>query len=280
MGALREIVTALTIHPGFRRTPIVCKGGTRMALGYGLPRPSTDLDLACGGAVDKAQVLEVAVAAITRERHRTVVRADIKQRGHGYLRLHWVDEAAAAEVQTSMDVQTNDPLAVPDNAIIRHGFRTFDLKTMARSKLSTLVGKRPRIAARDLYDAAWLMERHMEAVHPNERIALWETIHVTVLDRADEWTRLFRTDDILSRSSLDQVWDSLEASLAHDPLVLLHRDPEGTLNLKDADDGPVLVFSGNVIDDQTIGAFESREAVQLWLCSIDPEGRLPELIRD
>ena len=176
-------------------------------------------------------------------------------------------------------MNTNDPLATPENTVIRNGFRTFDLKTLTRTKLNTLVGDKPRSRARDLYDAAWLMEQHMEDIAPDQRLKLRAVIHGPILDASDEWASLFESDDIMARSSLDQVWESLDANLDRDPIVLFREDPNGRLTLKKQGDRQVMTFSGKLFDAQTIGAFVDRKTARRWLRCIDPDGTLPPLKR-
>ena len=227
MDALHSVAKALTVDPRFRAHPLVVKGGTGLALAYGLPRPSTDLDLTCFGRVDKARVLEAAVTALSETRRRKFLRTDIKQRGHGYLRLHWEDETAAGarRIETKIDVNTGDPLAVPDNWGMHNGFRVFSLRTLAWTKLNTLVeedGVRER--ARDLYDAAWLMETHMDCVSARQRVALWEVVRGLVLERCEQWTLLFeRVEDTLAElqitsSSADQDGSDLLGEPVDPPL--------------------------------------------------------------
>lgn len=104
MEALHEIAQILTEDPRFRDSPLIVKGGTSLALGYGLPRPSTDLDITCQGRPNKEQVLAVAVTGLSRTGDRSFTRTDIKQRGRGFLRLQWDDRAdnATRRVETRL----------------------------------------------------------------------------------------------------------------------------------------------------------------------------------
>ena len=277
MDALHDVAKHLTTHGRFRNSPLVIKGGTGLALGYGLPRPSTDLDVTCGGKADKDEVLKAAVEILSRVQGRTFLRTDIKQRGRGFLRLQWKDdeEGVPRRIETKIDVNTEDPVVAPHNVVLCNGFRTFTIEAIAERKLSTLVGDRPRERARDLYDAAWLVEEHLDSIAPEHRLALWKLVTGSILEDSEEWTDLFRTDDIMSRSSLDEVWDSLDANLSCDPIVLHHEDPDGRLSVESRGGKHVLVFSGSLYDGQEIGSFEQPATALHWLKRVDPHRSLP-----
>ena len=279
MDALHDVAKHLTTHARFRASPLIIKGGTGLALGYGLPRPSTDLDVTCGGKADKDEVLKAAVEALSRVQGRTFLRTDIKQRGRGFLRLHWEDdgEGVPRRIETKIDVNTEDPAVASHNVVLCNGFRTFTIEAIAESKLNTLVGERPRERARDLYDAAWLIEEHLDSIAPEHRLALWRLVTGSILEDSDEWTALFRGDDIMSRSSLDEVWDSLDANLNCDPIVLHHEDPDGRLSLESREGEQVLVFNGSLYDGQVVGAFREAGAASRWLKRVDPHQSLPTL---
>ena len=266
--ALRQIARALTHAPGgVAATPLVVKGGTGLALGYGLPRPSNDLDISCAAGVNKERVLDAAVAALGHvpERHFTLV--DVKRRGRGYLRLQWEDRHADGSVvttRTKIDVDAGNPLATPANTVLVDGVRVYALPVLAAMKLDTLTGARPREASRDLYDAAWLLEQYFEEVAPQQRIALWE-VHNEILEQAAAWTDKFDDDAVTERSSFDAVWDSLDSSLSCDPVVLQHVDPGGIMVIEEDAAGARLFFEGELFSRQPVGAFEDRAAALLWL---------------
>ena len=88
------------------------KGGTGLALGYGLTRPSTDLDITCGSGISKEKVVDVAYALLSRDHNRKITRADVNQKGRGYVRLNWTDHEDGKEIhhETKVDVNVNDDL--------------------------------------------------------------------------------------------------------------------------------------------------------------------------
>ena len=163
------------------------------------------------------------------------------------------------------------------NVVLCHGFRTFTIEAIAESRLNTLVGDRPRERAPDLYDAAWLVEEHLDSIAPEHRLAMWQLVTGSILEDSDEWTALFRADDIMSRSSLDEVWESLDANLSCDPIVLHHEDPDGGLSLEIREGRHVLVFSGSLHDGQEVGAFKQPGDAARWLKRVDPHQSLPRL---
>ena len=277
MAGLHEVARELTNHPRFQNTPLVVKGGTGLALAYGLPRPSTDLDLTSFGRPDKERILRVAVEALSRVGGREFTRADVKQRGHGYIRLQWEDGQASGvrRRETKIDVSSEDSLARPKNTEVLNGFRTFSMRTLAQTKLNTLIGTQPRDRARDLYDAAWIMENHMEAVAPKFRIALATITFGSIVDMAANWNALFTDDSIMSRVSFDAVWDNLSASLDHDPIILFDQDPSANLVVEQEGGSLVLVFRGHDSEPTPIGKFDDQRSLSQWLAEIDPQGVLP-----
>ena len=164
MDALHKVAVGVTSDARFRRSPLVVKGGTGLVLAYDLPRPSTDLDLTCLGRVDKEKVLQTAVEVLGRKRGRMFTRADIKQRGHGYIRLQWEENSVKGKfaIETSIDVLSEDALATNENTVLRNGFRALSLPVMAETKLQTLVGVKTRRRARDLYGAVRLNLVHRQ----------------------------------------------------------------------------------------------------------------------
>jgi len=278
MAMLKRIAQVLSRHPPFRANPLTVKGGTALALGYGLTRPSIDLDITCRAKPNKERILDVAANAV-RQTGAALTRADIKQRGHGHIRLQWERHDAKRMNPTTsgvtVDVKGNDSLAMQENTMIRDGFRTFKLPTLVKAKLETLIGATPRSRARDLYDAAWILENHMDAVVPTDRIALYERVNGEVVENAKEWEADFLFDDIMSRASFHAVWDSLNESLDHDPVVRFHQDPSGSLEVKNHGDALLLTFSGRATGEVTIGTFSDQGALRQWLGTIDPHGTLP-----
>ena len=202
INALHTLARELTNHPSFQRTPLIVKGGTGLALGYGLTRPSTDLDITCGSGVSKENVVDVASKLLSRERNRVITRSDVKQRGRGYVRLHWTDHVDGREMhhETKVDVNVNDDSGVLANSEIRNGIRVLTLWHIADSKLDTLTGERPREKARDMYDAAWLMHNHMESIAPWRRMALRRLLDALSEDDMAMWEAKYVEDDIMSPS--------------------------------------------------------------------------------
>ena len=116
MNVLHALARELTKHRSFQHTPLIVKGGTGLALGYGLTRPSTDLDITCGSGISKEKVVDVAYALLSRDHNRKITRADVNQKGRGYVRLNWTDHEDGKEIhhETKVDVNVNDDLGGVD----------------------------------------------------------------------------------------------------------------------------------------------------------------------
>ena len=175
------------------------------------------------------------------------------------------------------DKSQGDILTLDKRGHFNFALTVLGLRLLAQSKLNTFVGTSTREKARDLYDAAWLMENHFESIVPNQRIGLWKALDGPLLEKAGEWRGFFSEDDIMSRASFDDTCENLSASLDCDPMVLWHQDPQGTFALESRNEQHILISSSGTFRGQVIGEFEDRTSAERWLRQIDPERRLPPL---
>ena len=279
MNVLHALARELTKHRSFQHTPLIVKGGTGLALGYGLTRPSTDLDITCGSGISKEKVVDVAYALLSRDHNRKITRADVNQKGRGYVRLNWTDHEDGKEIhhETKVDVNVNDDLGGVTNYEIRNEIRVLNIWNIADSKLDTLTGERPREQARDMYDAAWLMHNHMEVIAPWRRLALRRLLDRLSEDDMDMWEAKFIEDDIISRVDFNNVWLNLNESLEFDPVVLHSQYPNGALQFLVENRSCLMRFIGCEGGDREIGVFDDIADAQRWLGEVGSEQDLPAI---
>ncbi|MCY4156545.1 MAG: nucleotidyl transferase AbiEii/AbiGii toxin family protein [Gammaproteobacteria bacterium] len=175
---------------------LLLKGGTALLLGWGLPRPSSDLDFCCAGgfAGGKAKLLE-GCANTLMMMGRNNVEFDIKQKGRGKGRLAYSD--GSYDFRVAVDLQLNDETANPVGAKPRRGVLMPPLHQLAESKLQTLIGENPRMKARDLYDAAWLLSTHPNAISGGTKRKMRQALP-RFIEELDVWAEEFECDFVMS----------------------------------------------------------------------------------
>ena len=244
MDMLTFVARRLSTHQMLRgspagQAPIAVKGGTGLALGLGLTRPSTDLDIDVSKRNLTQPVLADAVHDILQKAPNiTVERCDVKQHGHGYMRL-WVHaDGISRRLETKIDMQVCDggrghpkweprPTGInPDHVTLTNGMSIYKPEFLIPKKLNTLIGARARRKARDIYDAAWILCHYPDAV-PKQSLERLQTFAAS-LSSLDEqmWQRAFTRDDIMTRADFTETWCVLMERL--DVLLDPKRAPDQT----------------------------------------------------
>ena len=193
-------------------------GGTALKIGFGMRRPSTDLDFKLARPVLGQRLIERAIERIDGWTYREATEDEWNQGSEGF----FVRNAASGEeFGTRVDlvvggIHPEDGAQIGETQIEkRDGIWMFRLRELVDYKLNALVGSAARERPRDVYDAAWIMERHLSAIRPEmrTRLKLW---HERM--RSDEalyarWARRFESDTIGSRVRLKFLLRCMEESL-------------------------------------------------------------------
>ena len=214
-----------------QNTTIVLKGGTAGKLGYGLTRPSRDIDIDVVGDVDAWEILKDAG-------HRTglTMMAEPERQRPMKGRLV-VNDATIGTTVIEVDVRKmHDPGKI--EAITRgakterrHGICMYSAAELARQKIEMVTKPGGRRRGRDRYDIAWWLLNRVDVVPQELRIALDEAIRTDRMLKS-EWDQNHTLDRILRRVSKEAVHDALRTALDTDPAVLKHRWPDGTLHVR------------------------------------------------
>ena len=253
MTVLWRIAQGITRERAQARSLWAVKGGTALAIGYGLPRPSTDLDIDVNRPIDLVDIVRNEVANDPRIH---IERLDMKQRGHGYLRFHYRHAAQerAYPLQTKIDHKLCTP-GDPDHPSVTTndtGFcdavPVYRIERLAPMKTNTLAGETHREQARDLYDIAWLMQHHAEHITKPQRLALdrWAKNHTG--EDEQRWRTLFDEDAILRRAGYDHAMLALMACLEHDAALKMMRNPQAKLTMKPVDGKMAVRINGEEYD--------------------------------
>ena len=199
------------------------KGGTGLKTGYGLTRPSTDIDIDTEDYVDVRNTIRSALRNMPRYQRREI---PLSERRIGY-----DDDVALIDTKTGIELRTNidctmsgtfpgDTRRLDRSKIVMHnGVSMWSLEEMARRKLAALIGPANRHASRDVYDAAWLVTHHRGLIGENQIDALNEWLKTTRPETAGwrEWNKLFDRDTVTGRVRFETVMKVLEEGLRCKP---------------------------------------------------------------
>ena len=225
-GLLKELAARLShvlAEDGVRHGFI---GGTALKIGYGLTRPSTDLDVKVEAPRFFNHYMERAFKPITDWAHRDPTDEEWDRGAEGITVEH---RRTGQTFSTRIDFVPG-PLHEADTPTIdsrqveeHHGVRMFALPYLAQYKLNALIGPAARKRPRDVYDAAWLMESWPDAIDPATKTKLYEWHRSVTSSPAlyAEWIREFQTPDVGRHVALDTLMsclaESLETSATLDP---------------------------------------------------------------
>lgn len=173
-------------------TPLVLKGGTALALLYGLDRHSLDLDFDCGRA--KRVPLKNRVRRGLRE-------VDVPMSGFGRGRpmwkgrrfhVHYINRANNARRLLKVELSfRNIPQA--DDIEIVDGIRTYKIPALFDQKMNAADD---RTKARDLYDLGFLAESYGDSLS-TEQILRANRFSRHYKRLADRYRRAFQDDKLL-----------------------------------------------------------------------------------
>ncbi len=209
---------------------IVMRGGTAAKIGYGLTRPSQDIDIDIVGDVDiwttlrqAAEDLNITAIAEPRRRHALKGTITILSEPFGPL-------TAAIDIRRIHDRQTAEDILERTAVETRSEILMYRAESLVTQKFALIELPDHRLRAKDRYDIAWWLTEHMEAVSPQQRIRLSETLRQRP-ELRDRWDHDHRRHDDLNTLNPDVVHQAITSTLARDPAVLHARWPDGHLRL-------------------------------------------------
>lgn len=197
MDVLRNAATALQSALRTKGIASALIGGTALRLADGLPRLSRDLDLKVTRAsAGSDQVVIDSVNSAQGWNARPATEADEEEGLEGIV---ITNEHSGARRSTSIDLIPGS-LGGPDkDAVVadwvceRGGIVTYPTHILARLKVQTLIGERPRQLPHDVFDIAWLMHTHGYLVPEGDRKAIVKWIAKAQQNEQD-WIARFQRD--------------------------------------------------------------------------------------
>ena len=213
---LKRIGAAVQAEMDRRGNPCALKGGTALRFTLGLPRPSTDLDFEGDHGVNIRKALTKALA--------TAFPSDRYWIGHdpfwrGTVRVRIWDGRHAGWLDATVDYRrtgsrANMPAKVPlDRCERLHGMNIYAGPELVHRKLATMVGERPRRAARDIYDTGWIATEHPELIGPEDAEKLQSWLSNLGPPETDELKTRLQREEVTGRISTTAVWTALETAI-------------------------------------------------------------------
>ena len=193
-------------------------GGTALKIGYGLTRPSTDLDVKVETPRCLTTHVERAFEQIAGWSYREPTDDEWNRGAEGIIVRHL---ETGRTLGTRIDfipgrLHDTDTASIDDRQLEEHhGVRMFGLSDLARYQLNALIGREARKRPRDIYDAAWLMEHWPDAIDAatKTKIAAWHRSVATGPGLYADWETRFRTDNVGRRAPLSTLLPCLSESL-------------------------------------------------------------------
>ena len=217
-GLLKELAARLSHALTEDRVRHGFIGGTALKIGYGLTRPSTDLDIKVEEPRFFTRYIERAFESISDWSYREPTDEEWNRGAEGIV----VDYRATGQTfSTRVDfvpgrLHDTDSPTIDDGRLEQHhGVRMFGLADLAQYKLNALIGPTPRQRPRDVYDAAWLMENWPDALDATTKTKLYQWHRSLTSSPAlyAEWTSEFRTPDVGRHVTLETLLTCLAESL-------------------------------------------------------------------
>ena len=198
--------------------PHAMKGGSALKISKGLTRPSTDVDFEIEGSCNPEEVIRKAFEKLDEWEEVKVPR----QLTMGIdTEIHAKRKRSDKVVETKLDLvpvgmfDGEDKTIPRDQTELIQGIRVWKFEELAERKLRTLVGKRPRREARDVYDAAYLTENHPEVIKERtwDKLGEWNQATLKSEQEKKRWKEIFQEDEIMQKASAEEALRSMTLSL-------------------------------------------------------------------
>ena len=262
---LLRAANEIAIERGAR---MVLKGGTAARIGYGLTRPSRDIDLDIVGDIDTWSVLVEAgdraglIVTAEPQRHRPM---------KGFLVIHHPDIGSTSlevDLRRVRDRASIEAITDRDHTRWRHGICMYSAQALARQKIKLVTEPGGRRKGRDRYDIAWWLLNHIDMVPAQLRTRLDEVMHSDPTLKT-QWDENHRDDRIMNRVSEQTVHNALRYALDTDIAVLSHRWPQGKATVEIAPrSGATVQWVGterNPEEHVIVAEFEDDAALETFM---------------
>lgn len=198
---MRRLAQQVTADTGDN---FVLKGGTALLLAYGLPRYSTDLDFDGKRlTTDISPSIEhgLEIAGIKTASLRLRKNTDTTRR---YM-LHY---AGSEYSPLKIEISYRQAASIHEaDVTVADGIRVYKLDHLARLKVDAFTD---RLNARDIYDVAFLLTNHPDALATDTLTQILDTADQVGIDQLSQ---IMQADEILRDYDVDRtVLDLIEAA--------------------------------------------------------------------
>lgn len=190
---MRHIAQQVTADTGDN---FVFKGGTALLLAYGLPRYSTDLDFD-GRRPDSDIAPTITHALETAGIEGSDLRLRKSTDTTRRYMLHYTG-SAYSPLKIEISYRQADTINETDITVI-DGIRVYKLDHLASLKVAAFTN---RLNARDIYDVAFLVTHHPDAISTS---TLAQIINTTTEVGIDQLSQIMQADQILRDYDIDQT---------------------------------------------------------------------------
>ena len=241
-GALLVLCQEISAELEQRRIPHALKGGTALKIGYGLIRPSTDADFE---GDEKVVAKELVQAALKTNKEYELVRTGVNWFGRGSISVTMKDRKTNEKIKIGFDYRMTGTLPgmpdrIPEEDVVTiAGIKMYNIRTMAARKLNTLIGDKPREEARDIFDAAFLVEQYRKELSDEIRSKLNTWAKGVTGDKKKKLEAKFRKDGIMRRSSLEDTLEIIREGTSKEEEGATYTDLKLAANTEVPEDGPV-----------------------------------------
>ena len=189
------------------------KGGTGLRFEIGLPRPSTDLDFE---GDDKIRVRRLVKKVLKEAFPGKRTRVGPNWGRRGTVKIAIENEAGTGWIKMKVDYrQAGSMPGMPDKVPtakceVTHGICIYRGGELAHRKLNTITGEKPRMKARDIYDAGWLAAERPDLIDSEDRRKLKDWLNGLPDSSKNALKTLMRREPVIGRADVDEVWKQLE----------------------------------------------------------------------
>lgn len=175
-----------------QNTPLVLKGGTALALLYGLDRHSVDLDFDVGSA--KRVSIKPQVRAGMQDANvpmSAFKRGRLMWRGRRY-RAHYINPDSGENQLLTVELSSRKKPR-PEDVLVVNGIRTYRITALFDQKM---IAAADRTKGRDLFDLGFLAESYGDRLS-NEQLLKAEEFSRDYESLAARYRRSFQQDELL-----------------------------------------------------------------------------------
>ena len=259
---------------------IVLRGGTAAKIGFGLTRPSNDMDIDLLGDLDPWRTLQDAaeqtgLVALAEPARRRTLKGQLK-----------LTDRHAGTVHVEIDIRrtrsTREELEGATHE--RRGVLMYRAPMLFAQELEMLDLPASRVRAKDRYDLAWWLNQHIDQIDKPQRVALARRL----AERPDliaAWNENQQRDGVMKRADANTVQTIMRGELDLDPAVLEDHLPNGDVDIWVYSGGGSMVqwnCNNDAKDTIRLASFENDRDLETFMRRVKlwTEKEIPERLKE